>query len=294
MNRTYVYVAIAVALIAALAAAVFLHARKAEAPGAVVATASYLCRDGKAIDATYRADGVTLTLSDTRALVLPQVRSGSGIRYEKDGAVFASKGDNAFLEENGTQTYADCVATGSPASDATEGMKQFADSAGTFSFSYPSTVTVSGGGIGYTQAWMNNATSSGLLLAKAVLGKAFQPGTNFSEATFTVGTSADPSAVSGCLTYNPTGGPATSVTTKTVNGVTYTVLRSAGAGAGNLYETTSYRTLRNNQCYAIEYTVHSTNLGNYDPSQHVTAFDEAAVTGVMEGIIASFRFTDGA
>lgn len=297
MKRPYTFLGalLLVLVIVAVGAYAYSH-REPSTSGAVISTASYLCRDGKTIDATYRADSVTLTLSDTRALVLPHVISGSGIRYEKGDIVFTSKGNNAFLEEHGAQTFADCVANGSPASDAqtANGMKRFSDAAGTFTFMYPPSVTVSGGDGSYTQSWMVNATSSGLVLAKAALGKSFQPNTNFSEATLTVGTSADPSAVSTCLTYNPTGGPKTAPMKQTINGVTYTVFHSNGAGAGNRYDTTSYRTLRNNQCYAVEYTVHSTVLENYPPEQHITAFDAAAVTKVMDGIVQSFQFTDGA
>jgi membrane-bound inhibitor of C-type lysozyme len=271
----------------------YTHTTKTVAP-TVTSTASYLCRDGKTVDAAFTASNVTLTLSDTRALILPIAVSASGMRYENGTEVFVGKGSNAFLEEKGTQTYVDCVAAGSQSATNTSGEKQFSDSAGTFVFMYPNTVTVSGGGIGYTQNWMENASSSGIVLAKAVLGKAFQPKTNFSEATLTVGTSADPSAVSTCLTYNPTGGPATAPVKQTINGTAYTVLHSSDAGAGNRYDTTSYRTLRNNQCYVIEYTIHSTNLGNYDPSQGIKAFDVAAVTNVLDGIVQSFRFTDGA
>jgi membrane-bound inhibitor of C-type lysozyme len=272
----------------------YIHTQKPSTP-TVTSTASYLCRDGKTIDAVYTVANVTLTLSDTRALILPQVQSGSGIRYESGGKVFVSKGSNAFLEEKGVQTYVDCVATGSQTNTNTpNGEKQFSDSAGTFVFMYPNTVTVSGAGVGYTQSWMSNASTSGLILAKATLGKAFQPKTNFSEATLTVGTSADPSAVATCLTYNPTGGPATVPTKETINGTTYAVLHSSDAGAGNRYDTTSYRTLRNNQCYVVEYTIHSTNIGNYDPSQGIKEFDAKAVTNIMNGIIQSFRFTDGA
>jgi len=296
MKRPYTVIGIVVIVIILIAFGVYAYTHTQESPDSTVtATASYLCRDGKTIDASFTNANVTLTLSDTRAFVLPQVVSGSGVRYEKDGVVFAGKGDNAFLEENGTQTYIDCVATGSPAGSATTtGAKEFTDSAGTFSFMYPDTVTVSGGGVGYTQSWMNNATTSGLILAKGTLSKAFQPKTNFSEATFTVGTSPDPSAVAECLTYNPSGGPATAPTKETINGTTYTVFHSSDAGAGNFYETTSYRTVRNNQCYAVEYTIHSTNIHNYSPDQGITEFDKTAVTNVLDGIVHSFRFTDGA
>lgn len=286
-----------VVILGAVGVYAYQHARTANRTtpaSAVVSTASFLCRDGKTMDASFTSDAVTLTLSDTRALVLPQVMSGSGIRYEKDDIAFVSKGSNAFLEEKGEQTYVDCVATASPSTVDRNGLKQFSDSGGTFAFSYPASVTVSGGDIGYTQNWMVNATSSGVILAKAALSKTFQPKTNFSEATFMVGTSPDPSAVATCLTYNPSGGPSTASTKQTINGTTYTVFHSNDAGAGNRYDTTSYRVVRNNQCYAIEYTIHSTNIGNYSPDQGIKEFDAAAVMGVMDGIVKSFRFTDGA
>jgi len=296
MKRPYTVIGILVIVIILIAFGVYAYTHKGEPPeSGVTATASYLCRDGKTIDASFTDADVTLTLSDTRALVLPRAVSASGMRYEKDGTAFVGKGDTAYLEENGTQTYADCVANGSPTGSATApGAKEFTDSAGTFSFTYPDSVTVSGGDLGYTQSWMTNATTSGLVLAKATLSKAFQPNTNFGEATLTVGTSPDPSAVAQCLTYNPSGGPTTAPTKQTINGTEYTVMHSNDAAAGNRYDTTSYRTVRNSQCYAVEYTIHYGNIQNYDPSSGVKEFDESAVKSVMEGVVQSFRFTDGA
>lgn len=295
MKRPYTIIGLVIIVLVLGALGVHAYRTSHQKPAAVTASVSYLCRDGKSIDASYTAANVTLTLSDTRAFVLPQVMSGSGTRYGSSTTVFVTKGDNAYLEENGTQTYVDCVANGSPSNTtAANGMKQFTDSAGTFTFMYPNTVAVTGGGIGYTQDWMVNATTSGLTLAKATLDQSFQPKTNFSEATFTVGTSADPSAVATCLTYNPSGGPATTPTHQTINGTAYTVMHSSDAAAGNRYDTTSYRTVRNSQCYVIEYTIHYGNIQNYDPSTAVKEFNESAVASVMDGIVKSFRFTDGA
>lgn len=294
MKRTYTITGLLIIVIAlgALGIHAYLVSHQNQQASAVISTVSYLCRDGKSIDASYTANNVTLTLSGTRALVLPQVMSGSGTRYESGTNVFVTKGDNSFLEENGTQTYVDCVANGSPTTTSS-GQKQFTDKAGTFSFMYPNSVAVTGGGIGYSQDWMSGATTPGLVLAKATLDRSFQPSTNFSEATLTVGTSADPSAVATCLTYNPSGPPATTAPKVTINGTTYSVLQSSDAAAGNRYVTASYRAVRNNQCYVVEYTIHSTALGNYDPSQGIKQFDTAAVTQIMEGIVQSFRFTDG-
>jgi membrane-bound inhibitor of C-type lysozyme len=294
MNRPYAAIGSIIIVLILVAVGAYAYSRSHHTSPQVVSTASYLCRDGKTMDASFTATDVTLTLSDTRAFVLPQVMSGSGVRYEKNGVVFVGKGDNAFLTEQGTETYVDCVVNDSPLTGPSGSTKQFADAGGTFTFTYPDTVTVSGGDLGYTTSWMQNATSTGLVLAKALLSNAIAPKTNFSEATLIVGTSADPSAVATCLTNNPTGGPVQPATTKTINGTTYTVLHSSDAGAGNRYDTTSYRTVRSNQCYVIEYTVHSTAIGNYDPSQGIKEYDPNAVVSVMEGIVQSFRFTDGA
>lgn len=256
--------------------------------------AKYACDGGKAIAATYTDNQVVLVLSDGRSLTLAQTVSGSGIRYEqgagtKSDIVFQSKGADAFLMENDKTTYNNCVQNAAPGG-STNGTSSFTDSGKTFSFSYPSAYAVTGGGVGYTQSWMVDATTSGLILAKLVVSRTTQPKTNFSEATFTVGTSADPSAVAMCLTANSTGGPVAKPAKAVVNGVAYMVFTSNDAGAGNFYETTSYRTVRGGQCYAIEYTIHSSNIGNYSPDQGISAFDRAKVQAVFTGIMQSFRF----
>jgi hypothetical protein len=136
---------------------------------------------------------------------------------------------------------------------------------------------------------MVNATTSGMVLAMINVPQSYEAGTNFADAKFTVGTSADPSALATCLTYNPTGGPKTLSATSTVNGTTYTVFQSSDAGAGNFYDTTSYRTVRGSQCYAIEYTIHYGNFQNY-PKGSVKQFDETALKSQLDAIAQSFMF----
>ncbi len=307
---------IVVLLLVIAGGAYVLFAPKAAAPSVSTASSqtnvTYLCQGGSSITATYtvaststapsalsatQPGSVALVLSDGRSFTLPQVQSGSGIRYEKNVAIgqdvaFVSKGDNAMLIENGLTTYADCVANASaPSTTSTtaQGMNSFTDQGKTFTFNYPSTVTISGGEAGYTTDWMVNATTSGMLLAKGTLPKSFESGTNFDDATFTVGTSADPSAVAECLTWN-IGNNGSQKQNVTINGVTYAKFVASDAGAGNLYQTTSYRTVRNNQCYAIEYTIHSSQLGNYPASMGIKAFDQNKVTAVFERMMQSFKF----
>ncbi len=78
--------------------------------------------------------------------------------------------------------------------------------------------------------------------------------------------------------------------TATVNGIKYTIFVSTDAGAGNRYETTSYRTVQHGQCYAIEYTIHYAVLENFDPSSGVTGFDQKKVHDALDGIVQSLQF----
>ncbi|MGH7175176.1 MAG: MliC family protein [Minisyncoccia bacterium] len=250
---------------------------------------TFYCTEGT-FTATFSKSAVQIDLDNGRYFVLPQVESGSGIRYEgtvsgKD-ELFESEGSWGALSENGSALYSNCIAAHV---SETGGKKTFIDQAGTFSFSFPSTLSIVGTEPGYTQSWMVNATTSGMLLAEVQLPASAMPKTNFGGADFTVGTSADPSALAGCLSYNPSGAPGTGPKTTTINGVTFDEFTSHDAGAGNLYDTTSYRLIRDGQCYALEYTIHSTQFTNY-PAGTITRFNEASVTSELDAIARSFQF----
>jgi membrane-bound inhibitor of C-type lysozyme len=76
--------------------------------------ATFACKAGKTIAATFYADSVKLKLSDGRSLTMPQVLSGSGARYANadESFVFWNKGDNAFITEGkaNKETFSGCVA----------------------------------------------------------------------------------------------------------------------------------------------------------------------------------------
>jgi membrane-bound inhibitor of C-type lysozyme len=262
---------------------------------AVTATAQYSCDNNATINASYTSTNVTLTLSDGRHLTLPQITSADGAQYQQGAILFVTKGDQAFLQEGNpsnpsaqaTITYNNCL-TGTSGT-AANGMKTFTDQGKTFTFSYPGTFTLAGGGIGYTENWKTDVDGTlGLILATVTVPQSYQPKTNFDDATFTVGTSSDPKAVASCLSEAAGNGVTKSAVT--VNGIKYTKLVSTDAGAGNRYETTSYRTVQNDQCYAVEYTIHYSELANFDPSLGVTAFDQATVQAALDGIVQSLTF----
>lgn len=165
----------------------------------------------------------------------------------------------------------------------------FTDSKKTFSFSYTDATAVTVPSAEKTAAWTihNDDQTEGTLLAMAEIDRSTQPKTNFSGAKFTVGMSADAKAVAKCLLPSSMGTPAGMVR---IGETEFAKTISTDVGAGNYYTTTSYRTVHDGVCYAVEYTVHSTNLGNYDPSQGVSAFDQAKVDAVLVPLAQSFTF----
>jgi len=253
----------------------------------VTATANYSCDNNASIVASFSDSIVSLVLSDGRTVPLPQTVSADGAQYKKDTMLFVTKGDQAFLQEGQNVTYANCINNSN--STAVNGLKTFTDQGKTFTFTYPEAFSVTGGGIGYTESWKANSDNTlGLILATIIIPQSYQPKTNFGDAKFTVGTSSDPEAVKNCLIDNTGVGVKKSVAI--IHGVPYTKMVSTDAGAGNRYETTSYRAIQNNQCYAIEYTIHYAVLENFDKNSGVTAFDTTKVHAMLEGIAQSFAF----
>jgi hypothetical protein len=183
------------------------------------------------------------------------------------------------------QTYTNCVAGTETASENTN---TYTDASKTFSFSYPNQFTLSGGDIGYSQDWRATTSNLGLLLVVVHVPQSFLPKTNFGEAKFTVGTSVDLDAIKNCLISD--NGNTGTVSEVTIGSRKFTKITFTDVGAGNYYDTTSYRTVYNNQCYAIEYTIHSTNIQNYSPDQGIKEFDKGRITSVLESIAQSFKF----
>jgi len=247
-------------------------------------TVDYYCQEG-AIVANYASSSVDLSFSDGRTMTLPQTMAGSGIRYASGTIVFWSKGNNAFVTEKDSTTYSNCVAgMETPATASTTG---FVDASGSFSFAFPNQFALSSGEQGYTQNWAAGGTTTGIILAEVDIPKNFMPKTNFGDAKFTIGASSDPDAVKNCTV--PQFPNMETATSATIGGATFTKLHFGDAGAGNFYDTTSYRIVKGNECYAIEYTIHSSNIDNYPPGM-VTAFDEAKIRSILEGMSQSFKF----
>jgi hypothetical protein len=155
-----------------------------------------------------------------------------------------------------------------------------------FSFSYPE-VDVFNPNTGY-QYVTNNS------LARVDLPASAFAGTNLGEASFIVGASRDAKVVSACLKAAPEERGATSL--EVINGTEMKVFSGSDPAAGNLYETTSYRAVKNGVCYEATLLLHSGNIYNYEPGA-VKEFDRVKMMAGLTEILRTFkigsRLTEG-
>ncbi len=136
--------------------------------------------------------------------------------------------------------------------------------------------------------WRINADGNpGMPLFTLTIPKVFEPQTNFSDAKLTVGMSSQTKAVQGCLTPDPSGGTIGVAGTVSIQGTTFHIFTFSDAGAGNIYDTTSYRTVHNGACWAVEYTIHSTQLANYPAELHLSQFNEVRVKQVLDRVVGT-------
>jgi membrane-bound inhibitor of C-type lysozyme len=76
-----------------------------------IISSSFNCQNQKTIQVIFFEDKAELTLSDNRSMLLLRAMSASGARYVNtdESFVFWNKGDTAFIQEKGVETFKDCV-----------------------------------------------------------------------------------------------------------------------------------------------------------------------------------------
>lgn len=181
------------------------------------------------------------------------------------------------------------TSTGSPSSSAPTttiptGWKTYRNTTHRLTFNYPPIGNVEETA---NMGWSYLNADPGTNIVEVTIDEDFQPGTNFREAKFHVGKSDDQIVVANCLKREYED---QQLRTETINGIAFTVLFEGGAGAGNFYETESYRVVRGNSCFAVELLVHSTNVGNYPEEMNIKEFDSKKVNALLRQIIDSFTF----
>jgi hypothetical protein len=110
--------------------------------------------------------------------------------------------------------------------------------------------------------------------------------TNLGEAAFIVGASKASSSLAGCLQLSSE--EQTQDDDQAINGISFKVFEGGGAGAGNIYETKSYRTVQNNTCYEVTALIHYGNIFNYSPGT-VMEFDKTKAMSGLQEIADTFK-----
>ena len=223
-------------------------------------------------------------------VLLPIIAFWFGVNYEHiRDAANSYPGPQASVSSGQSDYYTNVAEwqTDTPYSTAT-----YSGNAGWFSIAYPIDFAVDDNVIAPTPEWSqySSEADAGYLYFTLTIPKVFEPQTNFAEAKLTVGSSLSSGAVLNCLSVDANGGSSEATSTVTINGIPFIVFRSASAGAGNLYETTSYRTLHAKQCYAIEYTIHSSQIANYPAEYNLKPFDKQKLSDVLDRIVGTFKF----
>lgn len=242
-----------------------------------IGSARYLCDGDKTISATYYEGEVKLELSDFRSLTFPQLIAASGIRYgnEDESIVFWSKGETAFMTENGAETFSNCEEE----VDGQAPRATYSSSAMGISIKYPRAFTLSDT---YQYMGVPNKPISGV---KVSIPESMATGTNLSLDS---GVSVEqlPRAL------NCTGDifllADVRASDVTENGVPYSVASSSEAGAGNRYEEVVYALAGSKPCTAVRYFIHYAAIENFEPG-FVEQFDRAALMAEFDKIRASLQ-----
>ncbi|HOK20993.1 MAG TPA: MliC family protein [Candidatus Paceibacterota bacterium] len=230
---------------------------------------SYLCQDNKNIQASFYSGPapsikpgeppvpvgkVEIILSDGRNLILPQTIAADGARYANsdESFVFWSKGNGAFVLENNSESYQNCVMA---AKDSGNLANVYLDLQGNFSIRYPADYTVDAS---YQyQGFGPNKEISGV---KFIIPKTLAEGTNLSSYDSGISIETIPNAETCSANLFLDG----DVDAKTItDDREYSFASRTEGAAGNFYEEQVWALAGSNPCLGVRYFIHSTNIDNY-------------------------------
>ncbi|MDO8260730.1 MAG: hypothetical protein Q7T50_04520 [Candidatus Magasanikbacteria bacterium] len=106
-------------------------------------------------------------------------------------------------------------------------------------------------------------------------------GTNLGEASFIVGVTSNKAILNICL---ESGIGEEQQANRIINGIDYSVFKSSEAGAGNRFQTLSFRTIKNDRCYEAVEFMHWGDINNY-PVGTVKEFDQALIQAKLDKIL---------
>ena len=158
------------------------------------------------------------------------------------------------------------------------------------SLKYPAAFQVQPGQTGPLAEWSLYGLTNGSEIASVNIPRSFEPRTNFGDATLRIGVSTEATAVKECLSPPSSFGYKDAFTRRIIGGIVFQEFTRSDAAAGNYYEFTSYRAVRNGGCEVLEYVIHSSNIQNYPPESKIKEYNKQIVIDVLESMLDTVRF----
>ncbi len=181
---------------------------------------------------------------------------------------------------NAPANHSEPVSNSQQSSNSQPQLQGYANSTYGVSLQYPADFT-------FTDATYANLDQK---IVQLSLGQSSYPGTNFGDAGVAISTQSA-SSLKQCLQINLPENAKGFKETRDINGTTFSAGQSTGAGAGNIYNSRVYRAYRNNSCYELVETIHTSNIGNYEPGT-VKEVGADAVWHRLDQITKTFKFAN--
>jgi membrane-bound inhibitor of C-type lysozyme len=276
MNKKYIFITAAVIVILAAAGVALFMMGKSSAPAqpatlssaasSTLNTVVFQCDNNKSITAGFDMANdaqVQLALSDGRQMSLPHAVSADGARYANsdESIVFWNVGTTAFMQENGTTTFANCAIQDNPAAATTT--VTYRNNTYGFLLNYPQGLTPTTTFARFyalADGWRAEAPDGekGTGAVSIPVFRVDQGGVAtgkpyplYFDAEVRVGVSADPQAVADCLKPDP-GYASEPNRQVTLGGVQFEEFDFQDAAMMQYLQGESYRVVHNNMCFAIE------------------------------------------
>ena len=304
-TRTAIIILFVVIVLGAIFEIARMYSTPAAKPPAPIATVLYSCNDSKTIAASYYqgetkpaagpnlpptpGGSVAITLSDGRAMTLPQTISADGGRYANadESFVFWDKGNTALVLEGGQEkSYIGCIAA---APLPTEGdlAYVYSNSVDGFSIRLPGTASSTSYTVDGSYRYQELGPGKDIPGIKFTIPASVATGTNLAADSYLsveeIPKSESPAGGCTATPFLDQQGGTSATQTITDGNTTYSFASSTGAGAGNRYEETVYAVPGTNPCIAVRYLIHYGVIENY-PAGLVHEFDKQALLAEFDAI----------
>jgi len=158
------------------------------------------------------------------------------------------------------------------------------------SLKYPATFALKPGQIGPKAEWTLRGLSNGIEIFSVEILRSFQSRTNFGGASLRMGSSNNQIEVNECLRPQRSFDYVNAYSQRSIGGVVFKKFMRSEVGAGNYYDFTSYRALRNGECNVFEYVINHGDIQNYPAESKIKEYNPSALVGTIESILDTVQF----